>query len=73
MGDRESEGLTFDLITRTSVSLNKVGGEDAFQVGVLGEGRHIVGSIYRLLRVCVYVVKVHSSCDTVATLVDDGS
>lgn len=38
MGDRESEGLTFDLITRTSVSLCEIGGEDVFQVGVLGEG-----------------------------------
>jgi hypothetical protein len=37
----ESEGLTFDLITRTGVSLDKVGGEDAFQVGVLGEGGHL--------------------------------
>jgi hypothetical protein len=41
MGDRESEGLTFDLITRTGVSLDKVGGEDTFQVGVLGEGGHL--------------------------------
>jgi hypothetical protein len=36
----ESEGLTFDLITRTSVTLYEVGWEDAFQVGVLGEGGH---------------------------------
>jgi hypothetical protein len=41
----ESEGLTFDLITRTSVTLYEVGWEDAFQVGVLGQGRHIVGLI----------------------------
>lgn len=37
----ESEGLTFDLITRTSVTLCEIGGEDAFQVGVLGEGGHL--------------------------------
>jgi hypothetical protein len=33
--------LTFDLITRTSVSLDEIGREDAFQVGVLGEGGHL--------------------------------
>jgi hypothetical protein len=30
--------------------MNKVGRKDVFQVGVLGEGGHIVGSIYRLLK-----------------------